>query len=183
MVRNFGAIVGGICGGYSDGWIGNIYDCLNSGNIKVDSMNNNPMSGGIMGAAGMILNCFNSGTIECVNCDNTNRACGGICGQTYKSIRKCFTIGQLSFEANNKGDRCGILVGLIEGETMNITESYGAKCNEYKFCGSLYKEPHMIQCNDGDEFILSPEEVKQRALQNCGDIFIEDGEEIKLKMM
>lgn len=186
-MQYIGADAGGIAGGKTDYWVGKIDSCLNNGDISVNSIAINPQSGGIMGNGGETLNCFNSGDIVCEfneNGKNTYRACGGICGQAFMAVENCFSIGTVSVESDGIDDRCGVIVGLFDG-VLNIRECYGIACGDTKYCSAAKEKSDgpFITCEDGEEFLLSTDEVKNKVLQDCSDIYTEKNGKIVLREM
>ena len=106
----------------------NIYDCYVTGNIKATGSYWMPVGGvcGVMQEKGNIENCYNLANIECENIKkgwgDADIGCGGIVGQGYANINKCYNKGNILA----KGGENTVSIGGICGHLDNgyIKNSY-----------------------------------------------------------
>lgn len=142
--------VGGIVG--LNYVMGDITSCVNKAKVIVEENN----CGGIVGLNNSsISNCYNNGSIDASNCDGTK--IGGICGQNISEsfINTSYNIGKINFKIDANG-----VVGVDFGTVT--------KC---------YYLDSSIQ-NKDEKYIKSEEDLKKIVLEEIGDFFKEDNNNI-----
>lgn len=167
-VKGTRTAVGGITGTSYN----NIYNSYVSGNINV--IGSSWMSvGGLCGemlVEKYVDNCYNLANIECKNIlegyGSADITCGGILGQRYANINRCYNKGNISVDGGDNdvliGGICGSLrLGAVKNcynnskiEFISTNEESGT-VNAGGFCGSIATEGEssIINCYNAGEII------------------------------